>query len=112
MNGTTTQSASAVLELVLLEARDPATQRLPAAMARALPLLQAAQGYRAHCFGPCVEEPGRYALLIWWNLLEDHVVAFRQSAAYREWKALLDENVVEDSYVRHFRLPMADSRTP
>ena len=112
MNETTTQSASAVLELVLLEARDPNTQRLPSAMARALPLLQAAQGYLAHRFGPCVEEPGRYALLIWWNLLEDHVVAFRQSAAYGEWRALLDENVVEDSHVRHYRLPMTDCGTP
>lgn len=88
------------LEIVIFTTRGLA--QLPRAMDAALALLRGAAGYRAHRFGPCVEEPDRYALLIWWNTLEDHVVTFRQSSVYQEWRSLLDEHIEDDPYVRHF----------
>lgn len=91
------------LEIVIFTTRSLA--RLPCTMDAASALLQVATGYRAHRFGPCVEEPGRYALLIWWNTIEDHVITFRQSSAYREWRSLLDECIEGDPFVRHFMVP-------
>lgn len=67
-------------------------------------LLEGAVGYCGHQFGHCVEEPGRYMLLIWWRQIEDHVLTFRQSTAYARWKHLIDENVERIDGVRHFTL--------
>jgi hypothetical protein len=65
-------------------------------------LLERASGYCGHQFGPCIEEPGRYLLLIWWRRIEDHLLTFRQSAAYARWKELIDTNVDSVSSVHHF----------
>jgi len=52
-------------------------------------ILAAATGYRRHDLKRCLERRNRYLLLVEWECLEDHTVAFRGSAGYREWKALL-----------------------
>lgn len=67
-------------------------------------LLAGASGYCGHQFGQCIEEPGRYLLLIWWRRIEDHVLTFRQSDAYSRWKQLIDAHVETVSSVRHFTL--------
>lgn len=68
-----------------------------------------AEGFRGHQFRRCIETPGRYVLLLEWNALEDHTVAFRGSALYGEWRALVGEFFAKPPYVEHFE-PVTNSR--
>ena len=38
---------------------------------------------------PGIEKPDQYILLIWWETLEAHMVGFRESQEYQQWKELL-----------------------
>jgi heme-degrading monooxygenase HmoA len=95
-------AASTTLEVVIFQARTGLAD--VASLQEAWALLEGASGYRGHQLGRCVEEPGRYVLLIWWRRIEDHVLTFRQSAAYGRWKQLIDAHVDSVSSVRHFTL--------
>ncbi len=94
--------AAATLEVVVLQAR--AELVADGALNEAWALLQGASGYCGHQFGHCVEEPGRYLLLIWWRHIEDHLLTFRQSAAYERWRQVIDSQVDSVCSVRHFSL--------
>ena len=94
-----------ILEAALLDIRDdtPATaSAFEAAFQRASPLIAAARGYRGHTLQRRLDEPGRYLPLVEWETIEDHTIGFRQSAAYREWKALLHHFYDPFPVVEHF----------
>jgi heme-degrading monooxygenase HmoA len=58
-------------------------------MQTARPLIAATSGFRSIELRPCIETRGRYLLLVTWDKLEDHMIAFRQSSRYRQWRELL-----------------------
>jgi heme-degrading monooxygenase HmoA len=95
-------SAATALEVVILFA--PTRLATDDSLKDAWALLERASGYCGHQFGPCVEEPGRYVLLIWWRRIEDHLLTFRQSAAYERWKQLIDTHVDAVASVHHFSI--------
>ena len=75
-----------------------------------------AKGFRGHQFRHAIESPERYVLLLSWDTLEDHTIAFRGSALFTEWRALVSEYFAKPPYVEHFVLvgesAMQESRTP
>lgn len=62
------------------------------------------QGYVSHQLQRCIENPGRYILLVNWDTLEDHIVGFRGSAEYQEWKTLLHHFYEPFPNVEHYGL--------
>jgi len=52
-------------------------------------ILVNAKGYISHRLQKSVDTENKYALIIQWQTLEDHLTGFRKSEAYKEWKALL-----------------------
>jgi heme-degrading monooxygenase HmoA len=60
-----------------------------AAFAQAAPLIAASPGFRGLTLSRCVERPNAYVLLVQWDSIEDHMVGFRESPAYQQWRALL-----------------------
>ena len=48
-----------------------------------------AQGYRGYKVNKGIENPERYILQIFWDNLDDHMVGFRQSPAFAEWRAIV-----------------------
>ena len=60
-----------------------------AAVARAVPLFRAAQGCRAMRLDRSVEEAGAYMLVVTWDTVEDHMVHFRESPAFQQWRQLV-----------------------
>ncbi|MEQ1611190.1 MAG: antibiotic biosynthesis monooxygenase [Hyphomicrobiaceae bacterium] len=63
-----------------------------------------AKGFRGHHFRHSIESPDRYVLLLSWDTLEDHTVAFRGSALFAEWRSLVSEYFAKPPYVEHFEL--------
>ena len=94
-----------ILEAVFLDLRaaDPETcADFEATFRRASPLIASSPGYLTHTLQRRTEAPGRYLLLVEWTTLEDHIVGFRQSPAYKEWRALLHPFYDPFPVVEHF----------
>ncbi len=61
-------------------------------------------GYLGHKVNRSIESPGRYILTIFWATLEDHIVGFRQSPAFGEWRAIVGPFFVQPPTVEHLEL--------
>lgn len=51
-----------------------------------------------------IESPERYLLLIRWQTLEDHTVAFRQGPLFSEWRAIVGPFFASPPQVEHFAI--------
>ena len=70
-----------------------------------------ARGFRGYTVNRGVESPDRYVLMIFWDTLENHVVDFRGSAAYAEWRAIVSPYFAAPPQIEHFTL-VATSEPP
>ena len=92
-----------ILELALLDVRAGEEAAFETAFARARGLIAASPGHLGHELQRCIEQPGRYLLLVRWRKLSDHTEGFRGSAAYQEWRRLLHHFYDPFPEVFHFR---------
>jgi heme-degrading monooxygenase HmoA len=67
-------------------------------------IVSQAQGYRGYKVNKGVESPERYVLMIFWDTLEDHTVAFRQSPLFTQWRAIVGPFFAGPPVVEHFTL--------
>ncbi|EYB67498.1 Antibiotic biosynthesis monooxygenase family protein [Deinococcus phoenicis] len=91
-----------VLEIALLNVRPGQTAAFETAFAQAQRIISGMPGYVRHELQKCLEDDHRYALLVWWETLEDHTVGFRGSPEYQEWRALLHHFYDPFPTVEHF----------
>jgi heme-degrading monooxygenase HmoA len=63
-----------------------------------------AKGFQGYEVRHSIESPERYVLLLQWETLEDHTVAFRSSALYMEWRGLVSGFFAQPPFVEHFSL--------
>lgn len=63
-----------------------------------------AKGFRGFKVNKGVESPERYILMIFWETVENHTVDFRQSPAFREWRAIVGGFFAAPPSVEHFTL--------
>ena len=63
-----------------------------------------AQGYCGHKVNRSIESPGRYIVTIFWASLDDHMVGFRQSPAFTEWRAIVGPFFLQPPVVEHLEL--------
>lgn len=61
-------------------------------------------GYLGHSLRKCIEQENKYLLLVDWEKLEDHTIAFRQSEQYLEWKKLLHHYYDPFPIVEHYEV--------
>jgi heme-degrading monooxygenase HmoA len=63
-----------------------------------------ARGFRGWKINQGVESPERYLLMIFWDTLEDHTVAFRGGPLFAEWRAIVGPFFAAPPVVEHFTL--------
>ncbi|HEY3117292.1 MAG TPA: antibiotic biosynthesis monooxygenase [Chloroflexota bacterium] len=91
-----------ILEAAVLQVRPGQEEAFEDAFRRASPIIAASRGYISHELHRCVADAGRYLLLVRWETLEDHMVGFRGSDAYAEWRRLLHHFYDPFPTVEHF----------
>jgi quinol monooxygenase YgiN len=79
---------SMVKEIALITIRPDDSGRFESAVAQAAPLFRGAPGCLSMALERSVESPERYRLVVRWATLEDHTVHFRNSEAFKSWRAL------------------------
>ena len=91
-----------ILEVAMLEVMATKERAFEAAFDQAQHIIAGMTGYRSHQLQRCLEQPGRYLLLVEWDTLEDHTEGFRRSAEYQQWRALLHHFYDPFPTVEHF----------
>ncbi|QPA31261.1 antibiotic biosynthesis monooxygenase family protein [Thermaerobacillus caldiproteolyticus] len=92
-----------ILEAVMLQVREGMEEEYEKTFKKASSIISKMKGYIHHELQRCIEQKGKYLLLIQWETLEDHTVGFRQSPDYQEWKALLHHFYDPSPTVEHFQ---------
>jgi heme-degrading monooxygenase HmoA len=98
-----------VLELALLDVRPGHTDEFETAFAEAKSIIASMPGFVSLELQRCVEAENRYALLVQWERLEDHVEGFRGSPGYERWRALLHHFYDPFPTVEHYQPVVAIS---
>jgi len=92
-----------ILEVAILNVTPGQEQEFEAAFGRAQAIIASMPGYVSHQLHSCIEQAGRYLLLVNWETLEDHTVGFRESTHYQKWRALLHHFYDPFPQVQHYQ---------
>ena len=98
-----------ILEVAILNIRSEEAEQFESAFAQAAPIIASIPGYRSHELQKCIESPGRYILMAYWETLEAHTIGFRESPQYQEWKQLLHHFYDPFPTVEHYELILRNS---
>jgi quinol monooxygenase YgiN len=78
------------------------------AVASCVPLFLAARGCRTVTLARVVENPAKYRLLVEWDTVDDHMVHFRDSAAFQTWRETAGRFFVRSPQVEHLDFETAN----
>ncbi|WP_179403191.1 antibiotic biosynthesis monooxygenase family protein [Burkholderia guangdongensis] len=78
-----------VHEFAMIEVLPGKEADFEAGVRRAVPLFSRAKGFRGVKLHRVIEHPGRYHLEVEWDTLDDHLVHFRQSEDFQEWRRIV-----------------------
>lgn len=92
-----------VYEVATIRVKDGEDEQFARAVGAAAPLFQAAHGARTLRLERSHEDPREYRLTVGWDTLDDHIVRFRESEAFRRWRELIADVVDGPPTVAHFR---------
>ena len=92
-----------VREVAVIDVKPGHEAAFEKAVAEAAPLFQTADGARTLALDRSEEHPTRYRLTVAWNSVDDHLVGFRNSAAFARWRALIADHIEASPTVEHTR---------
>ena len=95
-----------ILERAIFAIKPGQAEDFEKAFEKAALLIRAAKGCRKADMHRGVENPDTFILLAVWDTLEDHMVGFRESAAFTEWRALLGPHFATPPAVEHYAAPL------
>ena len=78
-----------IKELAEIDVRLGQETEFEQAVARAMPFFLRSKGCQGIRLHRSLEQPTRYRLIVEWETLEDHMVEFRNSDAFRQWRAIV-----------------------
>ena len=93
-----------ILEIVITQIKAGQEQAFEAAFKEASKLLAGSKGYISHELQKCIETSGRYVNLVRWETVDDHLIGFRGSPQFQEFRALLTPFYESPSHMEHYEL--------
>ena len=91
-----------ILERAIFAIKPGQAEDFAKAFALAAPLIRAAKGNRKAEMHRGIENPDTFILLCEWDSVEDHMVGFRESPAFTEWRALLGPHFASPPAMEHY----------
>jgi heme-degrading monooxygenase HmoA len=94
-----------ILELADIRIQPGKQAEFDAAIQRGISqVVSKSKGFSGYRITKGIETPERYALMIFWETLENHTVDFRESPAFQEWRAIVGPYFAAPPAVEHFTL--------
>ncbi|MDQ6761419.1 MAG: antibiotic biosynthesis monooxygenase [Bacteroidota bacterium] len=92
-----------IIEIALLYIKKNKENLFERAFEKAQKIISKMNGYISHELLKCMEEENKYALLVRWNTVEDHIEGFRKNEEYTDWKNLLHHFYNPFPVVEHYQ---------
>ncbi len=96
-----------IFEIVEIEVKAGEEAAFEKGVTKAVPLFQRARGCRGMELQRTVEKPSKYRLVVKWETVEDHMVHFRGSEAFQEWRRLAGPYFASAPTVEHTQTVLA-----
>jgi quinol monooxygenase YgiN len=90
-----------IMEVAEILVKPGTETQFEAAVQAAVPLFQRARGCSAMRLERSIEQPSNYTLLVQWATVENHMVDFRESADFQEWRKLVGDFIAAPPVVGH-----------
>lgn len=90
-----------IYEIAEIDVKPGAEPAFEAGVTAAAPLFRAARGCLGMELQRSIEHPSRYRLLVRWQTVENHMVDFRESPAFQQWRALVGSYFAGTPRVEH-----------
>ncbi len=68
---------------------------------KAIPYFKAAKGCRSFQITQGIENPSEFKLTVAWDSVEDHMVTFRESDGFQQWRSLVSDYFASPPNVYH-----------
>ena len=92
-----------ILEVAVLSIAPEQRLQFEAAFAQARQIIWAMPGFVSYQLHRSIETDGRYLLLVQWLTVDHHMVGFRQSPQFTQWRALLGPFFAAAPAVEHYQ---------
>ena len=91
-----------IVEQAIFPIKPGQAKAFEAAFAQARRFIQASPGFQKLEMRPCIEVADRYLLVVWWDSVDAHMQGFRESEAFKQWRALLGPHFAGPPEVHHY----------
>ena len=92
-----------ITEIAQIEIKPGMESAFEAGVKKAAPVFQRAKGCHGMELQRSTEKPSRYRLFVSWETLENHIVDFRNSPDFQEWRKLVGHCFASPPEVEHLR---------
>ena len=96
-----------ITEIVEIEVKPGEEAAFEEGVAQAIPLFQTFKGCRGMELQRTIEKPSKYRLFVKWDTLDDHIVHFRGSENFQEWRRLVGPYFASAPTVEHGSVAVA-----
>jgi heme-degrading monooxygenase HmoA len=96
-----------ILEIAQIDVKPGMEQPFEDGVAAAAPLFRRAKGCKGMELQRSIEKPQRYRLVVKWETVDNHMVDFRNSADFQEWRRLVGHCFERPPEVEHTRQAVA-----
>jgi heme-degrading monooxygenase HmoA len=91
-----------ILEVAILHIKPEEIAKFESVFPQAAAIVSSIPGYLSHELQRCVETKGRYHFLIRWESIDAHMVNFRQSPKFQDFRALVGPLFAQPPVAEHF----------
>ena len=91
-----------ILEVAEIDVKPGEEAKFEASVTAAKPFFARADGFRSLMLQRSIEHRTRYLLFVQWETLEDHIVHFRNSENFTEWRRLAGPYFAVPPRVEHY----------
>ena len=93
-----------ILEVVSISIHAGQAAEFKSAFGEAAKVISQAKGYISHEMQRSVDVDDHYLLFVKWQTKEDHVIGFRESPLFLEWRRLIAPFFASPPAVEHYAL--------
>lgn len=90
-----------IFEIAAIKVKQGQAEAFEAAAGEAVPLFKRAKGCRSMQLQRSIEHPDNYTLVVGWDTVDNHMVDFRNSDDFQEWRRLVGPHFDGAPVVHH-----------
>ena len=98
-----------ILEIVTIQIKDGQEAAFEQAFKDASHFIAEADGYIAHELRRCLETKGKYVNMVRWQTVDDHMMGFRESERFQQFRAIVAPFYESPSQMNHYEVVMQNS---